>query len=249
MVRPSAEDVERFYRAAMVGLGALETRSGGGRRFGPDADARWKAFRGSLEAWDRIELLVRDAAVGQPEAFAPRVVFDLPALTDDEPFGADWPGPAPEHAAGWLRTAAESSKRDLGATLREVATIWGLAPQPLPPDALRDLAPATRLVVSGSGAVASVAAAFSGRPELDLADQVLLVADDPGTRQLFGLALVLLGSRTRARIVRSDVTAEHLAAGFAHAHWALVSEDLTAEVRGRVDALAHALGAARREGL
>ena len=37
--------IDRFYRAAVLGLGLLEARSETARRFGPDADARWKAFR------------------------------------------------------------------------------------------------------------------------------------------------------------------------------------------------------------
>ena len=92
-------DASKFYKAAVGVLAVLDVRRG--RAFGVDADARWQAFRGALQDWDRIEILVRDAAVaygseatsGAPRVpcpgFAPRLVFDLPALADDEPSGPD----------------------------------------------------------------------------------------------------------------------------------------------------------------
>src|SRR4029077_19356030 len=100
---PNPLQVERFYRAAVLGLATLEARSASPHRFGPDADARWSSFRGGLQDWHRIDILVRDAAVRSPTGFAPGVVFDLPALADDEPCGPDWPGPVPGEAAGLLR--------------------------------------------------------------------------------------------------------------------------------------------------
>ena len=105
--------IDHFYVAAMLGLRALEARSAAPRRFGPDADARWNAFRGGLQDWHRIELLVRDAAVRNPAGFAPKVVFDLPALADDEPSGPDWPGLPPAEAAALLRTAQSGAKDPL----------------------------------------------------------------------------------------------------------------------------------------
>ena len=49
-----------FYRAAALGLRALDGR-GVRRRFGEDADARWRQFRGELRDADRFDLLLRDA--------------------------------------------------------------------------------------------------------------------------------------------------------------------------------------------
>jgi hypothetical protein len=78
-------DVERFYRAALLGLHALDRREQGGRRLGADGDARWQQFRGALTAADRIDWLLRDAAKTQPLGFAPQSVWDLPGLSSDEP--------------------------------------------------------------------------------------------------------------------------------------------------------------------
>jgi len=103
--------------------------------------------------------------------------------------------------------------------------------------------PATRLVISGAGAVLAAAVAFAGHPELDLADQATLVADDPGTRQLFGLALAVLDTRRPPRVVRTSATADEVRAlGMAAADRLLVSGDLTADARDKVAALARDLG-------
>lgn len=234
--------VDRFYLAAMLGLGALEARSAVPRRFGPDADARWNAFRGGLQDWHRIELLVRDAAVRNPAGFAPRSVFDLLALAEDEPCGADWPGPSPAGAAGLLRTA-QAEKRDPVAALTAAAEAWGLRPGSLPTAASAGIEPATRLIVAGSGAVIALASAFLGRPELDLADQSVLLADDPGTRQLFGLALAFLDSRRPPRLARTSASADDLRAlGMTAADRLVVSDDVDAELHARLSALAATLG-------
>jgi len=240
---PKTEDVVHFYRAAALGLAVLEARSGGARRFGANADARWNAFRGGLGDWDRLELLVRDAAVRSPAGFAPRMVFDLAALADDEPCGPDWPGPPASDAAALLRAAA-SNPGELAPALDAVATTWGLSPRLLPERASEAIQPATRLLLTGAGAVISVAKAFWGRPELDLSDQAVLVADDPGTRQLFGLALAFLGGQRPPRVVCSVATVDDVRAlGLSALNLALVSDDVSSEVRAQAGALAKALGA------
>lgn len=234
--------IDRFYQAAVLGLGVLEARSATARRFGPDVDARWNAFRGGLQDWHRIEILVRDAAVRSPAGFAPRVVFDLPALADDEPCGPDWPGPSPSEAAGLLRGAA-SGTHDPGDALDAAAAAWGLAPARMPALATAGIQPATHLLVAGAGAVLAVAAAFNGRPELDLADQAVLLADDPGTRQLFGLALAFLDTRRPPRLARTTATADEVRAlGMAAADRLLVSDDLPPDAGERVSVVAVALG-------
>lgn len=235
------EEVDRFYRSAVVGLALLDDRSGGGRRFGANADARWQAFRGGLEDWDRIELLVRDAAVAYAAGFAPRVVFDLPALADDEPCGPDWSGPDPTTAAALLRSALEPPK-DPRAALARVADVWGKGTAA--DVALPEIQPATRMLVAGAGAVIALAGVFLGRPELDLADQAVLVAGDPATRQLFGLAVAFFGSRRPVRIVRFDASPDELRAlGVARVDVAITSPDLPGEARAQVAALARQLGA------
>lgn len=85
----------RYYEAALIGLAALDAQAPQPRRFGVDADARWRSFRGALETWDRIDLLIRDASASSAAGFAPRVIFALPDVADDEPFGSSWPGAAP----------------------------------------------------------------------------------------------------------------------------------------------------------
>jgi hypothetical protein len=235
-------DVERFYRAATLGLGVLEGRAAGGRRFGADADARWNAFRGGLSDWHRLDLLVRDAAVRHPAGFAPRVVFDLPALADDEPCGPDWPGPSPSEASSLLRAGAAGA-RDVSTALAGAAAAWGLSPQELPPSRIADIGPATRLLIAGAGAVVSAAKAFAGRTELDLADQSVLMADDPGMRQVFGLALAFLDDRQPPRLVRSSASAADLRGlGFHTADRLLVSDDASPALRDAAAALARDIG-------
>jgi hypothetical protein len=243
MTAPVARaDVDRFYRAAVLGLAVLESRTGVARRFGPDADARWKAFRGGLHDWDRIDLLVRDAAVRHPAGFAPRVVFDLPALADDEPCGPDWSGPAPTEATELMRLSA-ASPGGLREALTAAAAAWDIAPRPLAGAGLEGVQPTTRLLLAGAGAVVSVAAAFAGSGELDLGDQALLVADEPGVRQLFGLALAGLGSTLPARLVRAGATPVQVhGLGVEAVDRILTSDDVAPAVRDRVLDLGRALG-------
>ena len=48
-----ASAIRAYYSAALAGLRFLEQRQPTGRRFGPDADARWTNFRGDLATADR----------------------------------------------------------------------------------------------------------------------------------------------------------------------------------------------------
>src|SRR5690242_12221615 len=59
---PNRNENTSFYEAASLGLRALDARATRSRRFGPDADATWRAFRGELTDGDRLDLLLRDAA-------------------------------------------------------------------------------------------------------------------------------------------------------------------------------------------
>lgn len=239
----SPVEVQRFYGAAALGLGVLEARSAEARRFGPDADARWNTFRGGLSDWHRLDLLVRDAAVRHPAGFAPRVVFDLPALADDEPSGPDWPGPPAADARALLQAAA-MGPHDLGTALGAAAAGWGLTPSPLAASATADIKPTTSFLLGGAGAVLSVAAAFVGNRNLDLADQALLLADDPATRQLFGLALAMLDSRRPARLLRTSTTpAEARALGLTPSVRALISSDASSSTRAALLSLVDEMGA------
>ncbi len=134
-------DQESFYRSALLGLRALDAAGAQRRHFGPEIEATWSAIVGSLRPSDRLDLLIRNAAVASPAAFAPRVIFPLPGLAEDEPFGPEWEAPAglPE------RLLREASKPLADASpkvvLTEAAKAWGLAPKPLPPIGLANLTP------------------------------------------------------------------------------------------------------------
>jgi hypothetical protein len=87
MRTPSDAAIESYYRAAALGLRLLEAREARGRRFGEAAAATWRALGGELEGRDRLDLLLRDAAVSNPLAFSARGVFDLagaPGWEDDQ---------------------------------------------------------------------------------------------------------------------------------------------------------------------
>jgi len=245
-------DAARFYKAAMGVLGVLDARRG--RAFGADADARWQSFRGALQDWDRIEILVRDAAMaygseqtsGAPRipcsGFAPRIVFDLPALADDEPSGLDWIGTEPTEALDLLRLAKQP--QDPMASLEHAATAWGATD--VKPPTIGEVLPSTQLLICGVGAILGVASAFIRGTGLDLPDQVVLVTDEPATRQLFGLAIALQfqGSRRPVQMIRStDSVDEVRRVHPARIDRAIVSNDVMADVRTRVEALAREMGA------
>jgi hypothetical protein len=181
---------ERFYAAAIIGLRALEAREGRARRFGPDADATWAAFAGTLhDRADRLELLLRDAAVGWGLAFDARAIFDLPATASDDPFGTSW------------RHGKQSILDDVGEpTLEAAAAALGFAPSSF---ALPELSATTRLVVGGPSAMVAAARAIHANPALGWDRQVTVIADAPGHRQLAGLCALFAGSEAPTRVRRS----------------------------------------------
>src|SRR5262249_6856224 len=141
-----------------LGLRALEAREGRGRRLGPAADATWRAFRdepGELDDRDRLDILLRDAAASYPLAFAPRRIFMLPGLSDDEPVGHAWAGVSLPVARLLLRDAAvDLAPRSAGAILTEVASAWSLTPgTTLTGASVATLGPASRVAAAGVGAV------------------------------------------------------------------------------------------------
>jgi hypothetical protein len=240
-----AHEVESFYKAAVAGLCALDARPGQRRRFGGEADARWRGFAGELTAGDRLDLVIRDAAVQHAAGFAPRVVFSLSGLADDEPFGPGWPGWEVRQSEAVFRSA---SAPDARTALREAADAWHLEPRLLGGGLLEAISPATRIVAAGAGAVLSLAAHFEGSGTLDLADQVLVVADQPGPRQLFGLAVALVGGSRGAQLVAptEDGTSLRKAAeeaGFRQLDLLLVSDDAAPSARAAAEALAAELRA------
>lgn len=183
-----------FYSAALSSLRFVEHRAPTGRRFGEEADARWRAFRGHLTTADRIDLLLRDADVEFPGAFGARTTFALRAVAEDEPFGAEWtPLAAPDAETLWRAVVRDgAAPSDLRAAFAAIARAWNLTldPVPTPP-----ITPTTKLVVVGPSAVAAVALAFADATDVAWSEQVVCVATPPAHRQVAASAAALLRSR------------------------------------------------------
>lgn len=213
-----AAQVEAFYRAALIGLHVLDERSGKGQRFGSEADARWTNFRGHLGMSARLDILVRDAAMQWGAAFSPATVFRLPGLATDEPFGPDW--------AGLADHMAEKVWNDVDDSWPLDACAGALGIVPTHPD-VPVLAPSTRLVLAGGGAILSVATSFAERSDLSWTNQVLVVADEPAERQLAGLVAPLLSAGDPTVLVGSgdDLSAARKAVGFIGEAEAVISTD------------------------
>jgi hypothetical protein len=248
MRTPQATDVEAFYRASLDGLRFLESREGKGRRFGEAALAAWQALGGELEPRDRLDLLLRDAAVTHPLAFSPRLVFELAALTDDEPFGAEWSGAPAKLAETLLRDgSATRGESDTATLIAAAAKRWGV-PDPKPSPAVADqvgrVTPASRIVLGGVSAMLTLSTAAAGRRDWDLADQVVLIAESPAERQLWGIALLSSPSRKQPRILTpNEATPERARElGMKHLDVALVSEDAGTESQRAAAALFGELG-------
>ncbi len=196
------ESVHAYYLATLRALAFVEQRQPSGRRFGPEADARWSSFRGDLETADRIDLLVRDADAQWPVAFGARTVFDKAAVAEDEPFGADWQPLDPVDAADmWRKVCAAEPPSSIESALHAAADAWKLT---LSPFSLDTINPADKLVVAGPSAIAALIAAFAGRSELDWADQLHVVAAPPAHRQLAALGGALLNATKPTRFVPAD---------------------------------------------
>ncbi len=220
--RPTAQEREAFYSAAVLGLRALDARERLPRRFGPDADARWTQFGGALGLGDRLDILLRDAAGMWGAAFSPSDCFGFFGLAEDEPFGPDWVN-IQDHVAKKMLVEC-----DCPAAIEDVAAALGVkvASIPLPP-----LTPATKLVVAGGAALAAVAKAFASDRSLSWTDQVVAVAAGGAFRQFAGLAAVLVGARGRTIIIHpgAEAASELRAAGFVHIDAVVVSSDAEPE--------------------
>lgn len=216
------EERAAFYGAAVLGLRALDARERTPRRFGTDAEARWKQFAGSLGASDRIDILLRDAAGTWGAAFSPSECFGIFGLADDEPFGPDWGGIDDRDAKRLLADPGSQPRLEL---IGDVLGVKG-AIVAVPP-----VTPSTKLAIAGGSAIVAVAKVFAENSALSWTDQVVVIATRPPWRQLAGLAAVLLGARGRTVLVRPSESADKTlrAAGFAHLDAAVVSPDAEAE--------------------
>ncbi len=240
-----ARDQESFYKSAILGLRALDAASTQRRFLGPEADATWSAIVGALRPSDRLDLLIRNAAVASPAAFAPRVIFPLAGLADDEPFGPDWIAPG-GLAEKLLRDAVQPlTDAKPKAVLSEAAKAWDLHPKP-PTGRLADLTPASRILAAGAGAILTLIEHFHGRAGFDLGNQVVLVAAAPGERQLLGLAAALLGSAGAPRFLEPGATAKaarEKPVSLATVQLALASPDADPRASETVASIARDLGA------
>lgn len=247
MRTPVAEEIDAFYRAGLEGLRYLEAREGRGRRFGEAAQAAWQALGGEFEGRDRLDLLLRDAAAVHPLAFAPRAVFEMSWLPDDEPFGAEWPGARAAVAEGLLREGKTKGTDDQTELLLTAAKRWSL-PMPKVTPGLSDLAgritPASRVLLAGPSAMLALVRATNGRRDVDLAEQVVVLSANTAERQLWGLALVGASVRTRPRVVGlSQASAASIRElGVSHLDFALVAEDAPADVAATSKAILSELG-------
>lgn len=229
-------DRTAFYRASLHSLrfcDARDARDGQGLRFGPAADARWESFRGDMGASERIDLLFRDADVPWRGAFAPRVVFDLEGVADDEPFGPAWQGIEPSTGESlWHEVAGRPAASDLKALINVIAGAWerSLSPVNLP-------APTStsRYVIAGPSAIAAALLAFATGQDLSWSDQVLVVAEHPFPRHLAALASALL-SADPTHLLRPKQRPGRAARG---AHLVL-SADAAPEARAWAEHLAEA---------
>lgn len=188
-----------YYRAAMALLRFVEQRAPTQRRFGPEADALWRSFAGSLERGDRIDLLLRDADRQWGSAFGARTVFALQGVHELDAFGADWQALGRAEADALWRDAKGPASQE--QAIAALLAAWGLRePKPF---ALPKLGPSSRVVVTGLAALLACARRCLADADLSWPNQVVVVADAPGVRQLaaavpalgdFGEATLLLGA-------------------------------------------------------
>lgn len=193
-------DRTAFYRATLHALRYCDAREPQSRRFGAEADARWASFAGEMGASERMDLLVRDADAQWPRAFAPRVVFELAGLAEDEPFGPSWEGLEP--ALGdtlWRTISGGPPAPGLHELLAAVAGAWE---QPLEAITVPPLTPTSRVIVAGASAIAATIVAFSAGRDLAWSDQAVVVAAQPAARHLAALASALLGANHPTQLLR-----------------------------------------------
>ncbi len=127
--------------------------------------------------------------------------------------------------------------------LSQVVHAWGLAPAAVSRDRTAAIAPHSRVVAAGAGALLALAEHFQAGRGFDLSEQVLLVSGLPGERQLLGIAAALLGAAGAPRMLAPSAAADAArAAGFTRADMLLVSDDAEPGARAAAEAIAKDLG-------
>lgn len=231
----------RYVEGALRLLQFVESRRPTGRRFGPDAEARWASFKGDLETIDRIELMIRDADAEWPGAFGARSVYGLRGIPEDEPFGARWVGLDPvDGEALWRRVRADAGPRSPRDALAAIARAWEVE---LHGHDVGAIAANDRLVVAGPSAIAATIEAFADAgAALDWADQVICVATPPVARQLAAAAGAIVNATRPTALVATAEEAPVLAT----AARLVASADATGADRATAAAIVAAAGQARR---
>jgi hypothetical protein len=192
-------DVRAYYATALSALRFVEARRPTGRRFGPEADARWSGFAGELATVDRLDLLLRDADAEWPGAFGARSVFTELTAAEDDAFGLAWPGLDPVEAETVWHAAKDGS--DFDAVVRAWSAAWGAKIENVEVGAITSV---DRLVVVGPSALVAAVQAFADRTDLSWPDQVTVIATPPAHRQLATLSTAILNAGKPANVVAAS---------------------------------------------
>jgi len=193
---------QSYYRGALSLLRFVEQRAGSKRRFGIEADAAWRQFKGELSTSDRIQLLLADAHAQWRGAVGPSSVCLLPGVAQDDAFGPDWePLNGVEAEAVWRDSMNATPPVSLADSLTAIASAWGLT---LSSHSIGNVAPSSMVVVAGPSAVAALIAMFASNADLDWARQVTAVATPPAHRQLAASAGVLLNLTSPVPLISKD---------------------------------------------
>jgi hypothetical protein len=240
-MQPSTDETRRlaYYDAALGLLRFVEQRSPTARRFGAEADALWRSFAGDLDPSDRIELLLRDADRQWAGAFAARAVFARRSAHEQDAFGSTWTRlSSGEAQALWTSTLAGPPVADgIAGILRS----WKLQPAAFETAKLR---PSARVVIAGLAAISACLRQFLANPDLSWPNQVVVVAADPGPRQLAAAAAALLDQTQPTLLIHpeqlSPAHREAVHARLGATLEAIISPDATAHEREVVAELAAA---------
>lgn len=200
----SAEGQSRYYEAALWALRFVEARRATRRRFGPEADATWTAFRGGFGTSARIDLLLRDADAQWPGAFGARSVYDLAAVAQDEAFGAAWmPLDDVDAEELWRRIVAPPMPKIAAEALAHVAKAWGISLSAMSTSAI---GAADKLLVVGPSAIAATIEAFAQGSDLDWHEQVAVLATPPAHRHLAAAGAAIVNATKATRLVNGSAT-------------------------------------------
>jgi len=200
----SAEGHRRYYEAALGMLRFIEARRATKRRFGPEADATWAAFRGDFGTSARIDLLLRDADTQWLGAFGARSVYDLGAVAEDEAFGAAWvPLDDVDAEELWRRIVAAPTPKSVADALAHVAKAWGISLSPLN---VGTIGPADKILVVGPSAIAATIEAFALGSDLDWHEQVTVLATPPAHRHLAAVGAAVVNATKATRLFTQTAT-------------------------------------------